>query len=67
MKRFYKVFKSKNPSLGSNHGSAPATSTSSLITGTTDLMPSVPACDATASAQVIAGVSVSVEFRPSHL
>jgi hypothetical protein len=63
MKRIYKkVFKStgKKPSLGSIHGPGPATSTSTLITSSTDLMPSIPASDATASAQVTAGVSVSV-------
>jgi hypothetical protein len=63
MKRFYKkVFKSKKPSLVSIHASGPepATSTSTFITSTTDLMPSVPAGgDATASAHVTAGVSVS--------
>jgi hypothetical protein len=63
MKRIYrKVFKSK-PSLGLIHGPGPETSTSTLIT---DLMPSIPASDATASAQVTAGVSVSVQLRPSH-
>ena len=68
MKQFYrKVFKSKKPSLGSIHGPEPATSTSTLITSTTDFVPSVPASDATASAQVIAGVSVGVQLRPSHL
>ena len=70
MKRIYKkVFKSKKPSLGSIHGPGPATSTSTVITSTTDLMPLIPACDsdATVSAQVSAGVSVSVQLRPSHL
>ena len=74
MKRIYKkVFESKKPSLASNHGPGPATSTSTLITSTTDLVPSIPACDATASAQleaqleVTAGVSVSVQLLPSHL
>jgi hypothetical protein len=69
MKRIYKkVFKSKKPSMGSIHGPGPATSTSTLITST-DLMPSVPATssDATASAQVSAGVSVSIQLRASHL
>jgi hypothetical protein len=62
MKRIYKkVFKSKKSSLGSIHGPGPATSTSTHIT---DLM---PASDATASAQVTAGVSVSIQLRPSHL
>ena len=68
MKRIYKkVFKSKKPSLGSMHRTAPATSTSTLITSSTDIMPSIPASDATASAQVAAGVSVSVQLRQSHL
>ena len=68
MKRIYKkVFKSKKRSLGSIHGSEPETSTSTHITSTADLMPSIPACDATASAQVTTGVSVSVQLRPSHL
>ena len=75
MKRFYKkVFKSKKPSR-STHGTGPlaATSTltdSTLITSAGGLMPSFPACDsdATASAQVTgAGVSVSLQLRPSHL
>ena len=59
--------KSKKPSLGSIHGSGPATSTSTLITSTTDIMPSIPAGDATASAQVAAGVSVSAQLRQLHL
>ena len=64
MKRIYRrVFKSKKPSLGSIHGSGPATST-----GTTD---PILACgselDGTTSAQVAAGVSVSVQLRPLHL
>jgi hypothetical protein len=68
MKRIYKkVFKSNKPSLGSIYGPGPATSTSTLITSTTHLMPFIPASDATASAQVTAGVSVSVQLRPSHL
>ena len=63
-----KVFKSKKPSLGSIHELGPATSS----TGGTDLMPSIPACDSesvgtTTSAQVAAGISVSVQLRPSHL
>ena len=69
MKRLYtKVFNSKKPSLGSMHGSGPATSTSTS-NGTTDLMPSIPACDSdtTTSAQVAAGVSVSVQLRLSLL
>ena len=68
MKRIYKkVFKSKIPPLGSIHGPGPATSTSTLITSTTDLMPSIPASDATASVQVTAGVTVSVQLHQSHL
>jgi hypothetical protein len=72
IKRIYKKhFKSKKPSLGSSsiHKPGPATLTSTS-TGTTDLMPSILACesDATASAQVTgAGVSVSVQLRQSHL
>ena len=65
MKRIYeKVFKSKNPSLGSKHGPETSTLTSTLKTSTTDLMLSVPS-DATA--QVTAGVSLSVQLRASHL
>ena len=66
MKRFYKkVFRSKRPSLGSIHRpDEPATSTSTLITGTADLMPSIPTSDATATTQVTAGVIVSVQLRP---
>jgi hypothetical protein len=66
MKRIYKkVFKSKKASSGSIHGLEPATSTSTLITSATDLLPSAgtPTYDATASAQVTAGVSVSVQLR----
>jgi hypothetical protein len=68
MKRFYKkVFKSKTPSLvsldASGHG--PATSTSTFITSTTDLMPSIR--DATASAHVTAGVTGSVSVQRSAL
>ena len=64
MKRIYKtVFKSKKPSLGSIRGSGLATSTSTSA-GTSDLMPSIPVFDSesdgTASAQVTAGVSVTV-------
>ena len=62
MKRmFKKISKSKKPSLGSIVGRGPAASTSTS-TGTTDLMPSFPACDSdrTASAQVTAGLSVRV-------
>ena len=67
---YIKVF--KKPSLGSKRGPATSTSTSTLrlsteSTGTTAPMPSVSACDATASAQVIAGGSVSFQLRPSHL
>ena len=57
------VFKSKKPSLDSIHGPGPAISISTLISNTTGLMPSIPASDATASAQVTAGVSVSVQLR----
>ena len=67
MKRIYKtVFKSKKPSLGPIHGTSTSTST-----GTSDLMPSIPACDSesdgTASAQLTAGVTVSAQPRPSQL
>ena len=71
MKRFYKkVIKSKKPPLVSIHGYGPATLTSTLITSSTDLH-SHPS-DESASAQVIASVSVSVQrfqlrLRPSHL
>ena len=62
MKRIYKkVFKSKKPSLVSIQGHGP-TSISTLITSATDLLPSIPVGDATASAQVNAGVSVSVQL-----
>ena len=64
---YEEVFKSKRPSLGSIHGAGPATSTSTLITSTTDNMPPIPASDVTASAQVAAGVSVSVQLCQSHL
>ena len=64
---FKKDFKSKKPSLGSIQ-LGPATSTSTS-TGATDLM--LPACDSesdgTTSAQVAAGISVSVQLRPLHL
>jgi hypothetical protein len=71
MKRTYeeeKVFKSKKPYRRSMDVPGPATSTSTS-TGTADFMPSIPACDsdATSSAQVIAGVSVSVQLHLSHL
>ena len=59
MKRFLKKFKSKKPPVGSIHGPGTLTSTS-----TTDLMPSIP--NTTASAQVSAGVSVSVQLRTSR-
>jgi len=67
MKRFFKKFLPKKPSPASIHGLGPASLTSALIT--TDLMPSIPgtASDATESAQVIAGVSVSVQLSPSNL
>ena len=69
MKRFCKkLFRSKKPSLGSIHRYGVATSTSTLITGTADLMPSIYASDVTASTQVTtAGISVSVQLRSSHL
>ena len=66
MKLFYNKFiKPKKPSLGSIHtGPGPATSRSTRITSTADLMPFIPASDATASAQVTAdGVSVSFAHR----
>ena len=71
MKRFLKkAFKSKKPSLGTIHGLGLATSTL-ISTGPTDPMLSIPAfysdSDGTTSAQVAAGVSVSVQLRPSHL
>ena len=69
MKRFLKkVFKSEKRSLGSIHGPGPATSTLTSA-GATDLMLSFPACDSdgTTSAQVAAGISVSVQLRPSHV
>ena len=66
MKRFFKkVFKSNNPSLGSINGPGTAISTSTRITSTTDLMPSISNSDATASALVTVGVSMSVQLRPS--
>ena len=69
MKRFYKkVFKSKKPSLVPIHEPGPATSPSTLITRNTDLMPSILATsNPIASAEVTAGVNVSVRLRPSHL
>ena len=60
MNRIYrKVFKSRKPSLGSLHGPAASTLTS---TGTTDLMASIPAfdTDVTASAQITAQAGDSV-------
>ena len=68
MKRFYKkVFKSNKPSLGSIHRSGPTTSTSTILTSTADLLTSIPttSSDVTASAEVTAGVSVSVQLRAS--
>ena len=70
MKRFYKkAFKSMKPSLGSIHEPGPATSTSTHITSTTDLVPSILTSHATASAQLTSAssVSVSVQLRPSLL
>ena len=65
---FKKVFKSKKPSRVSIHDPGPATSPSTLITSTTDLMPSILATsDPIASAEVTAGFNVSVRLRPSHL
>ena len=65
-----KVFKSKKQSLDTMHGLGPATSTSTS-TGPTGPMPFIPAfyseSDGITSAQVAAGVSVSVQLRPSHL
>ena len=65
-----RVFKSKKPSLGTIHGLGPATSTSTT-TGPTDLMLSIPACDSesdeSTSAQVAAGVNVTVQLHPPHL
>ena len=73
MNRTYKKnksFKSKKPYRRPKHGPELATSTSTS-TGTTDLMLSIPDCDSeldgTTSAQVAAGVSVSVRLRPSHI
>ena len=71
MKRLLKkVLKSKKQFLGSIHGLGPTTSTL-RSTGPTDLMLSIPACDSesygTTSAQVAAGVNVSVQLHPSHL
>jgi hypothetical protein len=60
---YKEVFKSKKPSLGSINGPEPAVSTSTLTTNTTALMPSVPISDATASAQVTAGINVSVQLQ----
>ena len=61
--------KSKKPSLGLIHGPGPVNSSSTLITSTSDLMPSIPAGDsvsgATASSQV--SVNVSDQLCPSHL
>ena len=65
MKRLYNgAFKTKKPSPGSMHGPGPATSTSTLKISATDsnIMLSTPASNATASAQVTAGLSVSVQL-----
>ena len=64
-----KYFKSKSSSPGSIQRPGPTTLASTLITSTADLRPSIPQAtsDATASAQVIAGVSVNFQFRLSHL
>ena len=71
MKRIEKeVSDSKKPSMGSIHGPGPETSTSTLVTSTTDFLPSIPAEDSdatTASTQVTTGVSVSVQRCQSHL
>ena len=67
MKRILKkVFESKKPSLSSIHGLGPATSTSTSADAT-DLMLSIPACDADGTANAQVGVNVSVQLRPSHL
>ena len=73
MNRTYKKnksFKSKKSYRRPKHGPELATSTSTS-TGTTDLMLSIPDCDTeldgTTSAQVVAGVSVSVQLRPSYI
>ena len=60
--------KSKKPSLGPIYGPGATTSKSTLIKSATDLLPSIPATriEATASA-LTAGLSVSVQLRPSHL
>jgi hypothetical protein len=64
-KKFGKSKKPKHDTLGSNDL---ATSTSTIITSNADLMPSVPASAAIPSVQAIqaAGVTVSVQFAPSH-
>ena len=69
MKRFYKrLFKSKKPSLGSIHEPGPVTS-ASTSTGTIDPIPSIPAyhSESDGTAQVAAGVIVSVQLRSLHL
>ena len=72
MKRFFKAFKSKKPSLGSIREPRPATSTPTSTTEA-NLMASITACDsdAKASAQLEvtsqAGPSVSVQLCLSHL
>jgi len=77
MKPFFKKLgkskKQKDPSLiitdtlGSGPEPATATSTSIIIRGTSDPIPSVPANAATASVQAIqaTGVTVSVQLGPS--
>jgi hypothetical protein len=63
---YEEAFKSKKPSRGPIREPGPATSTSTHITSTTDFTPSIPSdtSHATASAQVTAGGSVSVQLRP---
>ena len=66
MKRTYrKVFKLRRPSLDDY---VPATSTSTLMTSTSDPMPSILATssDTTTNAEVTAGFSVSVQLYPLH-
>ena len=71
MKHIYKkLFKFKKPPLSSIHRPGPATLTLTLIKSTTGLMPSIPASDASdaiTSAQVTAGITVSVQLHQSHL
>ena len=70
MNRIYKknkAFKSKKQYGRSMHGPGLATSTSTS-TGTTDPASSCDSeLDETTSAQVAAGVTVSIQFRSSHL